>query len=150
LNRLTTSILLALAILIAIGAGAFFVLQRHPLSTRTARVAPITVGPLKAVPPAATAPVDCLLPGPPPVPPDGRTSTAAEMKLGQVVIQNFVNELEAYQACRNDQIDHPAPGVSAQQTETWIEQGNAAVDQANAIAGAYSRQLQIFKARKTN
>ncbi len=145
LTRLTTGILLAVAILIAIGAGAFFALRPFPTATSIAPVRPVAPNPPTT--PPAIPPADCLLPGPAPVPPDGRTATAAEMKLGQIVIQNFVNQLEAYQACRNSQADHAAPTVSTQQKDTWIEQGNGAIDEANAIANAFSGQLRIFKAR---
>ena len=69
------------------------------------------------------------------------------MKLGHDVVQAFVLELEAYQACRNNQIDHASATVSAQQKQTWIDEGNGAVDEANAIANAFSAQLKVFKAR---
>jgi len=81
------------------------------------------------------------------VAPDGNTATAADMKLGHDVLQGFVVQLEAYQACRNNQADHAAPGVSDQQKQAWIEKGNEAVDEANAIASSFSDQLKIFKAR---
>jgi hypothetical protein len=146
LTRLTTRILLPLVILIAAAVAIFFVIHKGPFLTHMAPAPPVTSG--SAIKPAPVAPpADCLLPGPPPVPPDGHTATEAEMKLGQVVIQNFVNQLEAYQSCRNNQADHAAPTVSAQQRSTWIDQGNSAVDEANDIAGAFSMQLKIFKAR---
>jgi hypothetical protein len=92
-------------------------------------------------------PASCLLPGPPPVPPNGQTATAADMKLGHDAIQGFVDELEAYQSCRNAQIDRAAPSVSDAQKEQWLEQGNAAIDEANDLKDAFGRQLQAFKAR---
>ena len=70
------------------------------------------------------------------------------MKLGHDVMQAFVNQLEAYQACRNNQADHAAPGTPDKQKDAWIEQGNQAVDEANAIKDAYGQQLQIFKSRQ--
>jgi len=89
---------------------------------------------------------DCLLPGPPPVPPNGETATAADMKLGHDVMQAFVVDLEAYQSCRNLQIDRAAPSVSTAQKQQWLDQGNAAVDEANDLAAAFGRQLKAFKA----
>jgi len=144
LNRLTTLILLA--ILIAAGAAIFLVFHKGPFLSHIAPAPPVTSHPANKSAPVAP-PASCLLPGPPPVPPDGLTATVAEMKLGQVVIQNFVNQLEAYQTCRNNQADHAAPTVSAQQKSTWIDQGNSAVDEANDLAAAFSAQLKIFKAR---
>ena len=70
------------------------------------------------------------------------------MSLGHDAAQAFVVQLEAYQACRNNQADHAAPGTPDKQKDAWIEQGNQAVDEANAIKDAYGQQLQIFKSRQ--
>jgi hypothetical protein len=149
MNTATKSVL-ALVAVIAIGAGVFFVLHKTPMNP-TPAPAPASITPAAPTPaapaPAAPAKSDCLLPGPAPVPPDGRTATAADMALGHSTIQNFVNELEGYQACRNYQLDHADKSASEQQKQTWLDQGNAAVDQANAIANAFAEQLKIFKAR---
>ena len=64
-------------------------------------------------------------------------------------IQNFVLQLEAYQACRNNQVDHAASGTQVVQKQAWLNEGNDAVDQANALAQAFAAQLRVFKARKT-
>jgi hypothetical protein len=131
-------LLVALAIVLALGAGAFLAWRRTPT-------------PAPSPPPstqAAPAPkAECMLPGPAPVPPDGANATAADIGLGHDTIQAFVNQLEAYQACLNDKVDHAPPGVTDKQKDVWIEQGNAAVDQANALAAAFAEQLKIFKAK---
>jgi hypothetical protein len=149
MNTATKS-LLALAAVIAIGAGLFFVLHKPQVNPMPAP-APASMAPAAPVPvapaPSASAKPDCLLPGPPPVPPNGATATAADMALGHATIQNFVNELENYQACRNNQLDHADASVSDKQKQAWLDQGNAAVDEANAIANAFTAQLKIFKAR---
>jgi hypothetical protein len=131
------------ALLVAAAAAAFFLLHRQQ---PTPRPAPPPAAATSV--PATPTSTDCFLPGPAPVPPDGRTATTAEMQLGHDVIQRFVEQLEHYQACLNNKIDHAAPGVTQQQKDTWIHQGNAAVDDANALAQAYSAQIRIFKARK--
>lgn len=69
------------------------------------------------------------------------------MKLGHDAAQSFVLQLEAYQACLNDKIDHPAPGTTDQQKKGWETQGDEAVDLAHAIADAFSAQIKIFEAR---
>jgi hypothetical protein len=151
MNTATKS-LLALVAALVIGAGVYFYISKNhqapvpapspaPIQPATKQAAPVPV------PTPAPPPSDCLLPGPPPVPPDGNTATAADMALGRSTIQNFVNELENYQACRNNQLDHAAPTVTEAQKQTWLDQGNAAVDEANAIANAFAAQLKIFKAR---
>ena len=100
-----------------------------------------------AAAPARPVPADCLFPGPAPVPPDGATASEADMKLGHDVIQNYVLELEAYQTCRNTEADNSPASVSEQQKQTWLADGNAAVDEANALADAFSAQLKAFKAK---
>jgi hypothetical protein len=139
---------------IALAGGAAFLLmqtQKPPVSTSApAATAPAPQAPAQATPTPAPAPVpvaDCLLPGPPPVPPDGATASQDDMKLGHDVIQAYVVQLEAYQACRNAQADHAPLGTSDERKRIWIEQGNAAVDQAHAIADAFSAQLRAFKQR---
>ncbi|MEJ0045681.1 MAG: hypothetical protein WDN04_05845 [Rhodospirillales bacterium] len=69
------------------------------------------------------------------------------MELAHNAIQDFVRQLEAYQACRNNQLDHAGPSVSAQQKQAWLDDGNSAVDDATGLANAFSVQLKIFKAR---
>ena len=132
----TAYLAVAAVVVIAAGVGGYIALRSPGVPAPA---------PSQAVPPEAHDP--CLLPGPPPVPPDGATATAADISLGHDTIQAFVIQLENYQACRNNQIDHPAPGVTDAQKETWTEQGNAAVDEAHAMADAFSAQLKIFKAR---
>jgi hypothetical protein len=94
------------------------------------------------------APADCLLPGPPPVPPNGYTATEADMKLSHDSIQGFVQQLEAYQACRDSQADHAPADTPKDLKQSWIEQGDEAVDEAHALADAYSAQAKIFKSRQ--
>ena len=134
---------------IAIAGGIGYVASRH--NPAPAPIPPAVTTPAPVAPPAPVAavapPADCQLPGPAPVPADGASASEDEMMLSHDAIQNFVQQLEDYQTCRNNQADHAAPGVSQQQKDTWINQGNSAVDQATALASAFSVQLKIFKAR---
>ena len=99
-------------------------------------------------PPVPKAPpAMCLMPGPAPAVPDGATASTADMQLGHDAIQHFVHELEAYQACRDAQADNAPPGTTEQQKHALIDQGDAAIDQANALAAAFSAQLKVFNAR---
>ncbi len=139
---MNTKLLVVGAVVLAVLAGAgVFVFQRThtPHEVVVAPAAPVA---------SATPPASCLLPGPPPVAPNGALASVADMKLGHDVMQNFVLRLEAYQACRNAQADHAAAGVSQTQKDAWIAQGNDAVDEANALAASFSAQLKVFKARQ--
>ena len=102
---------LVLVAALAIGAGVYFFIAKEQTPVPAAPPSPAATKQVAPAPVPAPAPPksDCLLPGPPPVPPDGRTATAADMALGHATIQNFVNELENYQACRNYQLDHAPP-----------------------------------------
>jgi hypothetical protein len=83
----------------------------------------------------------------PPPAPDGDTASAEEMKAGHDRIQAFVNALEAYQSCRNSQIDHAGATATEAQKQQWLDEGNNAVDEANTLAAAFSAQLKLFKAK---
>jgi hypothetical protein len=136
-------------VLLAAGATALFYVQHTPNRPAPAAVPapppkPATVPPPPAPPAPTAAPTDCLLPGPPPVPPDGSTASDADMKLGHDAIQHFVLQLEAFQACRNAMIDHAPAGTTEERKQVWVQEGNAAVDEAHALADAFSQQLKIF------
>ena len=81
--------------------------------------------------------------------PDGHTADADIMRQSHDNIQGFVLQLEAYQACRNNQVDHAASDTPVAQKQAWLNEGNDAVDQANALAQAFAAQLRVFKVRKT-
>ena len=80
--------------------------------------------------------------------PDGHTANVDTMRQAHDNIQAFVLQLEAYQACRNNQVDRAASTVTVTQKQTWIGEGNDAVDQANTLAQTFAAQLQVFNARK--
>ena len=142
------TMVLAFGAAVVAAAAGFYVWQAQ---TRLVPQAVPAVAPRAATPPVAAQPAapprDCLLPGPPPVAPDGMTASLADMKLGQTATQNFVQQLEAYQACRDNQADHAPAGTSAAQKDDWIKQGDDAVDEAHALADAFSAQLKVFNAR---
>ena len=129
----------AFIVLIAFGVGGYLAVRVTPIPT------PLQQGGDKA---AQQAPAECLRPGPAPVAPDGATATAQEMALGHDAAQSFVHQLEHYQACRNKQADTAGADVPEATKQDWLRQGNDAIDEANAIADAFSRQLKIFKARQ--
>jgi hypothetical protein len=140
MNRAT--IVLAAGIAAVAAAGGIYLWR-----AQTRYVTPVVPEVTHGAAPPVSPPPDCHLPGPPPVAPDGQTATLADMKLGQTAIQNFVLQLEAYQACRDNQADHAPPGTSAAQKDDWIKQGDDAVDEAHALADAFSAQLKVFNAR---
>ncbi len=138
-------------ILVVVAAAAYLELRPTPVAVTVPPPAPAPAA-LPAPPPAppqvaVLPPADCLLPGPPPVAPDGGKADAADMKLGHDVIQSFVVQLEDYQACREKKVATAGSTVTDQQKQTWRDQGNAAIDEANAIAAAFASQLKIYHAK---
>ena len=145
----TPFLVAGVAIVAIVAALAYFELRPAPVHVAPTPVAPAaTLVPSQPAAPVTAAtpqpPADCLLPGPPPVAPDGGAATADDMKLAHDVIQGFVVHLEAYQACRESQISKADASVTEQQKQSWREQGNAAVDEAQALAGAFAAQLKIY------
>lgn len=138
--------LVAVVLVAIIGGGIFIALKERP-KPQPAPVTASTQAPTPAAAPAAQPTADCLAPHPLPPVPDGATAGLVEMKMAHDLIQNFVLKLEAYQACRDNMADHAPPGVSTQQKQTWVAQGDSAIDAANALAAAFSVQLKIFQAR---
>jgi hypothetical protein len=141
-RALKKSVLVGGALAVLVVAGIGFAVWRRGSSPPVETLAPPRSAGIIPEPPA-----NCLLPGPPPVPPNGAVASGDDMKLGHDVMQAFVVQLEDYQACRNSQIDHAAATVTPAQKAQWLEQGNDAVDEANALAAAFGQQLKIFKAR---
>jgi hypothetical protein len=90
---------------------------------------------------------ECLLPGPAPVLPRGASATAAEMKAAHDSMQSFVNALEKYQACVENQIKDAPADTPKFMKNAWRAQGNAGIDEAHAAAEAYAEQLKAFKSR---
>ena len=141
----------AAVILVVVAAVAYLELRPTPAVVLTPPPAAQAPAPAALPPPPPQAaiqpPADCLLPGPPPVAPDGGKASADDMKLGHDVIQSFVVQLEGYQACRENKIATAGATVTDQQKQTWREQGNAAVDEAQALAAAFATQLKIYHAK---
>lgn len=136
--------LLILGAAIVVVAGVTFWIVREGPGQGAIRPIQTTPGPVASV--AATAPSDCLMPGPAPVVPDGAAVDQAEMKAAHDRIQGFVKQLEAFQACRIAQANKSGPSITAQQKKTWLDEGDSAVDQANALARAFSAQILRYKA----
>ncbi len=142
-------------VLAAAAAGVFYLQQKHPAASPVqAPSVATTPAPTPAVTPAAPVhvapqtPAECLLPGPPPALPDGYTATEADMKLSHDAIQKFVLQLEGFQACRDAQADHAPAGTPQDKKTALIKEGDDAVDEAHALADAFSAQLQIFHGRR--
>jgi hypothetical protein len=88
---------------------------------------------------------ECLMPQPAPTIPDGKVATDADMHAGHDTLQAFVNKLQDYQVCLEKQIKAASPDTRDALKMAWRAQGNAAIDEASALAADYAQQLQLFK-----
>jgi hypothetical protein len=154
MNRRVWVVLAAVAAILVIAgiivARRTGIPQPAPAAIRPAApapAAPSAAAPQAAPQPIPLAPFACRFPDSPPRQPDGATASAAEMQASHDAIQHYVELLEAFQACRNKQIDDPSLPASLEQKRTWLNEGNAAVDQANELAAQFSAQLKVWRAR---
>jgi len=99
---------------------------------------------------AAASPVfaaECAAPGQAPVVPDGQTATAAQMDTAKQQVQTYVNALQSVQDCYEARIKMTQKSAKPDDLQKMRDAGNAAVDQAQALAAAYVAQKKIFNNR---
>ncbi len=97
---------------------------------------------------AGNALAECAKPPKAPVMPQGATASDEEMKHGREVLQTYVNILQTYQKCMEDQIKNAPPDTKPEVKQQWAANADAAIDAAHEIADVYSIQLRAFKARQ--
>ena len=98
---------------------------------------------------AATGAVaECVKLPKPPVMPQGATASDEDMKEGRIALQKYVNILQDYQKCTDQQIKDAPPDTKPEVRQRWQANADAAIDAAHEIADIYSIQLRAFKARQ--
>ena len=90
---------------------------------------------------------DCPAPGPAPVIPDGSTATAEQMNAAKAAVQSYVNALQSVQDCIEARIKMGQKSIKPDDLQKMRDAGNAAVDQAQALAAAYVAQKKVFNNR---
>jgi hypothetical protein len=83
-----------------------------------------------------------------PAMPQGATATDEDMKHGREALQTFVNALQEYQKCMEQQIKDAPADTKLEVKQQWQANADAAIDAAHEIADVYSIQLRAFKARQ--
>lgn len=89
---------------------------------------------------------ECRLPLVPPLP-DGETASEAEILAAREQIAQYVAAGEAFIVCLTVTRDGSDPNTPPEKLAEWTKQHNAAVDQMQAIATAFNRELARYKAR---
>src|SRR5471030_786915 len=97
---------------------------------------------------SSTANAACTLPPRAPQMPQGASASDEEMKAGRERLQTYVNILQTYQKCMEDQIKNAPPDTKPEVKQQWAVNADAAVDAAHEIADVYAIQLRAFKARQ--
>ena len=96
---------------------------------------------------AGAASAECAKPPKPPQMPQGATATSEEMQEGRVALQNYVNILQTFQKCREDEIKAAPADTKPEVKQKWAAEADSAIDAAHTIADVYSIQLRAYKAR---
>ncbi len=103
---------------------------------------------------AGTAQATCIYPRAPERVPDGKTAAYEEMVAAQQAVQQFNEDINAYNACLDMEM------LSLEQSGLYdanrlmelramqAKKNNAAVDEVQAVADQFNEQLRIFKARE--
>ena len=102
---------------------------------------------------AATAQAACIYPRAPLRVPDGSTATRDEMVAAQQEVQQFNDDIAAYNSCLD--LEMATLEKSGQFNGDRVNElramqakkNNAAVDEAQSIADRFNEQLRIFLAR---
>mgnify|MGYP001029168851 CR=1 FL=1 len=95
----------------------------------------------------------CIYPRAPEQIPDGSKATYEEMVAGKKAVDQFNNDINAYNACLD--LEMETLEQSGQYDENRLaelramqaKKNNAAVDEVQALADRFNEQLRIFKAR---
>jgi len=90
----------------------------------------------------------CASPPRAPQMPQGASAGDEDMKEGRVRLQKYVDILQTYQKCMEDQIKDAPPNTKPELKQEWQANADLAVDAAHEIADVYAIQLRAFKARQ--
>jgi uncharacterized protein YfkK (UPF0435 family) len=95
----------------------------------------------------------CIYPRAPDKVPDGTTASYEEMVAGQKAVQQFNEDINAYNSCLDLELStYEKSGEYDENRLTELramqaKKNNAAVDEVQAVADRFNEQLRIFKAR---
>ena len=102
---------------------------------------------------AGAAQAACIYPRLPVRVPDGKTATFEEMAAAQKAVQQFNEDINAYNSCldlemsSNEKSGQFDENQLTEQRLIHAKKNNAAVDAVQAIADQFNEQLRVFKAR---
>ncbi len=102
---------------------------------------------------AGIAQAACIYPRAPERLPDGKTASYEEMAAAQKAVQQFNEDINAYNACLDLEMSALVQSGTydenrlAELRAMQAKKNNAAVDEVQAVADQFNEQLRIFKTR---
>lgn len=102
---------------------------------------------------AGYANATCIYPRAPQRVPDGKTATYDEMVAAQKAVQQFNEDISAYNACLDMEMSAYVQSGTYDENRlnelrlVQAKKNNAAVDEVQTVADQFNEQLRIFKAR---
>lgn len=102
---------------------------------------------------AGYAHATCIYPRAPERVPDGNTATYDEMVAAQKAVQQFNEDITAYNSCLDLEMSALVQSGSYDENRLnelramQAKKNNAAVDEVQSVADQFNEQLRIFKAR---
>jgi hypothetical protein len=102
---------------------------------------------------SGAAEATCIYPRAPDRVPDGATATFEQMATAQKAVQQFNEDINAYNACLDlEMVNLEKSGAYDQNRLAELramqaKKNNAAVDEVQALADRFNEQLRIFKSR---
>jgi len=102
---------------------------------------------------SAAAQASCIYPRAPDRAPDGKSATYEEMVAAQKAVQQFNEDINAYNACLDMEMSTLEKSGNydenrlAELRAMQAKKNNAAVDEVQAVADQFNEQLRIFKTR---
>ena len=103
---------------------------------------------------AGSAQAACIYPRAPTHTPDGQTATRDEMVAAQAAVQQFNEDITAYNSCLDMEMRQAETSGAYDENRLselraiQAKKNNAAVDEVTAVAETFNEQLRIFLARE--
>jgi hypothetical protein len=79
---------------------------------------------------------------------NGKTATAEQMAAGQQAVKDYLDALQAYQQCIDDEQRALGDAATEEQKAMHLKRYNAAVDAMNDVAARFNAEVKAYKARK--
>lgn len=77
--------------------------------------------------------------------PDGATSTMDDMIAAQAAVRTYMEAMETYLACLNEDIEASGDDAAAEFRSLMVTRYNTAVTELETVAASFNEQLQAYR-----